>query len=142
MYSQWDFPLVSAIYGQQYYDGFIPETILVGVTWGGENPNPNMLRSRDYIPTNAKGGADLFLDFMQTELFPFIENNYKAASHRTLMGCSLGGWFTLYTLFTRPDMFTGYIAASPALGGDLNTLEKSFSEKQTAKPLSVYMTVG
>ena len=22
--SQWDFPLVTALYGQQYYDGFIP----------------------------------------------------------------------------------------------------------------------
>src|SRR5690606_11456626 len=78
MDSQWDFSLVTAIYGQQYYDGFIPEAILVGVTWGGENPNPDMLRARDYVPTNTSGGADLFVDFMKTELFPFIESNYKA----------------------------------------------------------------
>src|SRR3712207_4036075 len=37
--SQWDFPLVSGIYGGQYYDGFMPEVIIVGITWGGENPN-------------------------------------------------------------------------------------------------------
>jgi predicted alpha/beta superfamily hydrolase len=37
MDSQWDFPLVKSIYGQQYYDGFIPELILVGITWGGSN---------------------------------------------------------------------------------------------------------
>ncbi|OYX27231.1 MAG: hypothetical protein B7Z06_04570 [Flavobacteriales bacterium 32-35-8] len=142
MDSQWDFSLATAIYGQQYYDGFIPEAIIVGVTWGGENPNPNILRGRDYVPTNASGGADLFLDFMKTELFPFIETNYKADNHRTLMGCSLGGLFTLYTLFTHTDMFTGYVAASPALGGYLNTHEKAFSEKQLDKPISVYMTVG
>ena len=142
MDSQWDFPLVTAIYGQQYYDGFIPETIVVGVTWGGENPNPNMLRGRDYVPTNTNGGADLFLDFMKTELFPLIESNYKADNHRTLMGCSLGGLFTLYALFTHTDMFTGYVAASPALGEYLNTHEKAFSEKQLEKPISVYMTVG
>lgn len=145
MDSQWDFPLVTSIYGQQYYDGFIPEAILVGVTWGGENPNPDMLRARDYVPTNTSGGADLFLDFMKTELFPFIESNYKADTDRTLMGCSLGGLFTLYTLFTHTDMFDGYVAASPALGGNngvLSGLEKTFSEKQLNDPVRVYMTVG
>src|SRR4051794_1395206 len=34
MDSQWDFPLVTALYGQQYYDGFIPEVVIVGITWG------------------------------------------------------------------------------------------------------------
>jgi len=52
MDSQWDFPDVKAIYGQQYFDGFIPELIVVGVTWGGTNPNPDSLRARDYTPTN------------------------------------------------------------------------------------------
>src|SRR5690606_39585416 len=37
--AQWDFPLVSSIYGQQYYDGFVPELIIVGITWGGDNPD-------------------------------------------------------------------------------------------------------
>ena len=147
MDSQWDFPLVTSIYGEQYYDGFIPEMIIVGVTWGGGE----ILRSRDYTPTQAEGqaetgGADAFLDFMKTELFPFIESNYRAESdNRTLMGCSLGGLFTLYTLFTHTDMFTGYAAASPAIGWDngiLNTYEKAFSKNQPTKPVCVYMTVG
>ena len=65
MDSQWDFPLLTALYGQQYYDGFIPEVIIVGITWGGEHPNPDSLRARDYTPTNEKrlpqsGGADNF----------------------------------------------------------------------------------
>lgn len=151
MDSQWDFPLVTSIYGEQYYDGFIPEIILVGVTWGGINPNPDILRTRDYTPTNdgrniETAGADKFLDFMKMELFPFIESNYRAKSdNRILMGCSLGGLFTLYSLFTHSDMFTGYVAASPAVGWDNGILyndEKTFSEKQLAKPVRVYMTVG
>ena len=52
MDSQWDFPLVNSIYGEQYFDGFVPELIIVGVTWGGINPNPDSLRARDYTPTN------------------------------------------------------------------------------------------
>jgi predicted alpha/beta superfamily hydrolase len=151
MDSQWDFPLVKSIYGQQYYDGFIPELIVVGVTWGGIKPNADSLRARDYTPTNVSyqrqsGGAEKFLQVMEKELFPFVEKNYNAASDgRVLMGCSLGGLFTLYTLFTHPDMFTGYIAASPAIGWDKEVLykyEKLFSAQQTASSKKLYLTVG
>ena len=151
MDSQWDFPLVKSLYGQHYYDGFIPELIIVGVTWGGVNPNPDSLRARDYTPTKdarlpQSGGAAKFLSFMKEELFPFIEKNYKADNNnRTLMGCSLGGLFTLYTLFTQPELFTGYAAASPAVGWDREVLykyEKEFSEKKLLKPVRVYMTIG
>ena len=70
MDSQWDFPLVTALYGQQYFDGFIPELIIVGITWGGDHPNPDSLRARDYMPTNEKrlpqsGGADAFLSVIK-----------------------------------------------------------------------------
>lgn len=151
MDSQWDFPLVKCIYGEHYFDGFIPEMIIVGVTWGGTNPNPDSLRARDYTPTNEKrlpqsGGADKFLSFMKDELFPFIETNYKAdPGNRTLMGCSLGGLFTLYALLTHTDMFTGYAAASPAVGWGNQVLyqyEKDFASKKLSKPVRVYMTVG
>lgn len=151
MDSQWDFPLVKSLYGEHYFDGFIPELIVVGVTWGGASPNPDSLRARDYTPTKENrlpqsGGADQFLSFMKNELFPFIESNYKADNtNRTLMGCSLGGLFTLYTLFTQPDLFTGYAAASPAVGWDREVLykyEKEFSQKKLSLPVRVYMTIG
>ncbi|HEY6506219.1 MAG TPA: alpha/beta hydrolase-fold protein [Chitinophagaceae bacterium] len=151
MDSQWDFPLVKSLYGEHYYDGFIPELIVVGVTWGGVNPNPDSLRARDYTPTRENrqpqsGGADNFLSFMKNELFPFIETNYKAdPANRTLMGCSLGGLVTLYALFTQPELFTGYAAASPAVGWDREVLykyEKDFSQKKLSRPVRVYMTIG
>ena len=151
MDSQWDFPLLKCLYGEHYFDGFVPELIVVGVTWGGINPNPDSLRARDYTPTKEarlpqSGGADKFLSFMKSELFPFIEKNYKADNNnRTLMGCSLGGLFTLYTLFTQPELFTGYAAASPAVGWYMEVLykyEKEFAEKKLSKPVRVYMTIG
>jgi len=151
MDSQWDFPLLKCLYGEHYFDGFVPELIVVGITWGGVNPNPDSLRARDYTPTTEarlpqSSGADKFLSFMKDELFPFIEANYKGDNkNRTLMGCSLGGLFTLYALFTHTDMFNGYAAASPAVGWDKEVLykyEKEFAEKRSANPLRVYMTVG
>jgi predicted alpha/beta superfamily hydrolase len=148
MDSQWDFPLVKSLYGQQYYDGFIPELIIVGVTWGGIRPKPDSLRARDYTPTREErlpqsGGADNFLSFMKTELFPFIETNYRAQnSNRTIIGCSLGGLITLYALFSQPDLFDNYVAASPAFGWDQEVIykfEKKFSDQKSKR---LYMTMG
>lgn len=149
--SQWDFPLVKSLYGQQYYDGFIPELIIVGITWAGSNANADSLRARDYTPTKESrlpqsGGAANFLAFMKTELFPFIESNYKAdKQHRTLMGCSLGGLMTLYALFTATELFEGYVAASPAYSWDRAVIydyEKKWFEKNNTAPARLYMTMG
>src|SRR4051812_33036628 len=48
---QWCFPTVWGINGNLYYDGFIPEMILVGVTWP-DNFDRN--RFRDFTPTMIK----------------------------------------------------------------------------------------
>lgn len=151
MDSQWDFPLVTALYGQQYYDGFIPEVIIVGITWGGDHPNPDSLRARDYTPTNVKntpqsGGADPFLSVIKNEIFPAVEKTYRVdTSDRTLMGCSLGGLFTMYTLFTHPNMFNRYIAASPAFMWDNNVLykyEAQYHNSAPNPPARLFMCVG
>ncbi len=151
MDSQWDFPLVTALYGQQYFDGFIPEAVIVGITWGGDHPNPDSLRARDYTPTNEKrspqsGGADKFLSFIKSEAFPFIESNYRVDTNdRTLMGCSLGGLFTMYTLFTHANMFNRYIAASPAFTWDNSVLyqyEKNYYGHTSNPPAKLFMCIG
>ncbi|PWU02581.1 MAG: hypothetical protein C5B52_05000 [Bacteroidetes bacterium] len=151
MDSQWDFPLVTALYGQQYFDGFIPELIIVGITWGGSNPKPDSLRVRDYTPTRdirtpQSGGADNFLAVLKKEVFPLIEANYRVdSSDRTLMGCSLGGLFTIYSLFTHPEMFNRFVAASPAFMWDnqaLNKYEEQYFAGRPTKPAKLFMCVG
>ncbi len=151
MDSQWDFPLVTSIYGQQFYDKFIPELIIVGITWGGSKPNHDSLRAREYTPTNEarlpqSGGADKFLSFMKNELFPFIETNYPVdTANRIMMGCSFGGLITLYAMFTQTQMFSGYVAASPAIGWDREVIyrfEKDYFQRNSTKPVKLYMTVG
>lgn len=151
MDSQWDFPLLTALYGQQYYDGFIPEIIIVGITWGGDHPNPDSLRARDYTPTTEKrtpqsGGADIFLAVIKNEIFPFVENQYRInADDKTLVGCSLGGLFTMYTLFTHAGMFNRYVAASPAFMWDNNVLykyEEEYHKHASNPPSKLFMCVG
>ena len=78
MDGQWDFKLLDAIIGGLVYDKFIPEVILVGVTYSGENADYNGLRAMDYTPASAEGlagsgDAPKFLQCMKEEIMPFVE---------------------------------------------------------------------
>jgi predicted alpha/beta superfamily hydrolase len=149
--AQWDFPLTQAIFGEQYYDGFVPAAIMVGITWGGVNPNYDSLRARDLSPTNVKqvpqsGGAPKFLKFIKNELIPYIESKYRATKNgRTLMGSSFGGLFTLYALFHETGTFDRYVLTSPSVGWDneiLYTYEKEYAAKNTQLPVKLFVGVG
>jgi predicted alpha/beta superfamily hydrolase len=151
MDSQWDFSLVTAIYGDQYYDGFMPAAIIVGITWGGENPNYDKRRAFDLTPTNNGqpsqfGNAEKFLSFIKKEAIPFVESKYRTKKNeRTLVGHSFGGLFTLYALFTESELFNRYVAGSPAWAWDNASLYKyaeKFSKINLSYPIRVYITVG
>ena len=47
MDAQWDFPMVTGLVQSQADDGFVPQMIVVGITWGGNNPNYGYLRFKD-----------------------------------------------------------------------------------------------
>lgn len=102
---------------QQAWSGIMPEMILVGIQ--------NVVRTRDMTPTASErspgsGGADKFLDFLQREVIPLVEKNYRTQPYKVFAGHSLGGLLTVYTAVSRPDMFNAYIAASPVLHWDKN----------------------
>lgn len=59
------------------------------------------------------GQTDKYLNFLEKELFQYIENQYKVHPHRTLIGHSNGGTLALYTLFNHPQLFQNYLAISP-----------------------------
>lgn len=64
----------------------------------------------------VNGGADTFLDFIEFELMPQIEDRYPVDTRRrALFGHSLGGFFTLYTLMRRNHLFQNYVAGSPSI---------------------------
>ena len=149
--AQWDFPLVASIYGQEYYDGFVPGAIVVGITWGGRNPNPDSLRVRDFTPTKVKqapqsGGAPEFFSFLRSELIPFIDSQFRTVkSDRTLMGSSLGGLFTFYAMFQDPCIFNRFVLTSPALrwdNGAIGLYEKDYAERHSRTSARVFMGIG
>jgi uncharacterized protein len=92
------------------------------------------------------GGADKFLEFITTELIPFIESNYRVSStDRYLGGYSYGGIFTLYTMFSKPDLFVKYFAGSPSIdfkNGFLFDLESNFASSHKDIKAKLWMTAG
>lgn len=149
--AQWDFPLVQAIYGEQYYDGFIPEMVIVGITWGGKNPDYDKLRAYDLTPTDISrngtyGNAPKFLSFITKELIPFVEGKFRVKRNdRTLMGSSLGGLFTLYAMFREAGVFNRYVLTSPALQWDnkmIYSLHRSYAEQHNELAAKLFMGIG
>ena len=101
----------------------MPEMIVVGIS--------NTDRTRDLSPTRVErlpgnpnvrfptsGGADKFLQFIETELIPHVESKYRTLPFRALAGHSLGGLFAIHAMVSKPELFNSYIAVSPALQWD------------------------
>lgn len=148
---QWDFALVHALYGQQYYDGFIPGAIIVGITWGGENPDYDKRRAFDLTPTdvgkpNDFGNASNFLGFIKNEAIPYIDSRFRTKrDDRALIGSSFGGLFVLYTLLKESEVFNRYILTSPAWNWDNSVIYKyiyEFSNTKLKRQIRLYMAVG
>ena len=148
---QWDFPLVISLYGQQYFDGFIPASIVVGIAWGGAHPNYDSLRAGDLSPTFNKqvpqsGNGEKFFSFITQELIPKIDSSYRTRPHdRTLMGSSFGGLFTLYAMFRQSASFNRFILTSPYLGFDNDVIyrfEKEFAHQNKGLPVRLFMAEG
>jgi len=87
----------------------MPEMIIVGLPGLQDGYVPTPYEQRGPEPT----AADRSLKFFSEDLIPYINGNYRTAGFNILYGHSVGGLFTMYALFTRPDLFSGYIASSP-----------------------------
>jgi uncharacterized protein len=129
-------------------EGRMPEVIIVGIN--------NTDRTRDLTPTKVDrmaegfatptaGGADRFLDFIATEVIPYVEKNYRTQPYRVFAGHSFGGLFAMHTFFTRPNLFSGVIAVSPTLTWDQRYVYRRAQEwvkSAPDKPVALVMSVG
>ena len=150
MDGQWDFKLYESAFGGLKYDGFLPDMVIVGITYSGKDPDYGKLREMDLTPVPfdrpGQGDSPKFLSFLKKDVFPMIEKEYNGdPNNRVLSGSSLGGLFTLWTLFTEPVLFSGYIAAAPYVPYANNYLidhEARFFKKNQRLGKRVYVTVG
>jgi len=135
-------------YQQMFY--VLPKMIVVGI--------PNTDRNRDMTPTRSNiyqgkevdwlkntGGADNMLEFMEEELFPYLETRYRTQPFRIIAGHSFGGLFAAHVLLSRPELFNAYLCISTSFWFDDNVLtRKADSMKPTiASPNRfLYLSVG
>jgi predicted alpha/beta superfamily hydrolase len=114
----------------------MPKIIVVGIS--------NTERTRDLTPTNSilgydgkpnsnayklSGGNEFFLRFIETELMPVIDKNYKTEPYKIFAGHSFGGIASINCILTHPNMFDAYIAVSPSLWWDKEYLLKLTDKK-------------
>ena len=96
---------------------FMPETIIIAIE--------NVDRERDFTVTkiktkrpNTMGGGRNFLNFIEKELLPHVDKNYRTAPFRTLVGHSLGGLLTVNSYIDRNSLFDAYLAIDPSIWWD------------------------
>jgi len=123
-------------------NGIIPEMIVVAVV--------NVDRTRDFSPTHVDkwkttGGAKKFMGYINEELMPFMNKNYRTVPYELLVGHSFGGEFATYALLNYPDIFNAYIAISPYMMYDDGFILKEAKTKLKEKyknEVQFYMTIG
>ena len=125
----------------------VPKSIVVGIA--------TVDRRRDFTyPTSiakdlsrypTSGHSDKFMAFIEKELQPFIEKNYKANSERTIIGQSLGGLLATEILLKKPALFSRYIIISPSLWWDNGSLlnePSALLKADFSQKTSLYVGVG
>jgi predicted alpha/beta superfamily hydrolase len=130
-------------------NGRMPEMIVVAI--GNTN------RTRDLTPTRVtagfpgaaeladSGGAGRFLQFIETELIPWVEARYRTEPYRVFAGHSFGGLFAVHTLATRPALFNAVIAVSPTLHWDRNLPVRELSnllDRRAELKRTLVVTIG
>lgn len=140
--SQKSYPVIYVLDGNQYFAslvdqlnkltgkrGFLQHCVLVAIDYPNQTrrdhdylPFPDSEFKQERLPDGRLntippyGGADDFLAFIENELKPFIARHFPIdLQKQTLCGHSYGGLFTLYALFTQPQLFQSYFAISPSV---------------------------
>jgi predicted alpha/beta superfamily hydrolase len=115
------FPLAVSYAQVMRMMGRMDPLIVAGIpSWSREG------RARDFIPTPGRttaeqqretdgSGAQRFIEFLEKEVLPAVEQAAPVTSKRVIAGHSLAGLFVVHVL-TSSTLFEGHIALSPSLG--------------------------
>lgn len=143
----------------------LPEMLIVGIGYHAESfVQTSGIRVRDLTPTedgawleamlrlrpglaaDGSGGAHNFLRFIQEELIPFVQANYRAdPDDAAIAGYSFGGLFSLYALFHAPGTFHRYLIGSPSIWWDPKAVfeyEAGYARDHSDLPARVFLSAG
>ncbi|UUC45802.1 alpha/beta hydrolase [Flavobacterium cerinum] len=128
-----------------------PKSIVVGI----ENTNRRRdftfaVSNTDFIEKEGfkkssfpqYGESQKYIDFLEKELQPYLEKNYRVNEQKTIIGESLAGLLATEILLKRPHLFQNYIIISPSLWwGEQALLKnaKTLLNQNLKKPVRVYI---
>ncbi|ATB50186.1 alpha/beta hydrolase [Corallococcus macrosporus] len=131
-----DFPHLATTVDAAIRAGELRPLIIVGIE--------NTVRRRDMTgPTTVAsdrevapviGGSAEFRAFIHEELMPEVERRYRVTRERAIIGESLAGYFIVETFFLQPELFDTYLALSPSLWWNAESLVKEAGERLAARP--------
>ena len=101
---------------------------------------PNDIESQQFW--GEIGGANNFKSFIQTELIPYININYRTEDYAILRGQSFGGLFGMYDVFQPENNFNAYILTSPSVHRNDNMLFKQLEQFDSKNWFNTKMYIG
>lgn len=165
--SWWLSELVLGAYAILNLSEKIEDVVLIGISLNGNLKDWNIQRIMDFTPSeynmgfemkagkddnaitlhkNNTGGADIFIEFIETKIFKLIELNYpNFGENRALMGHSYGGLFSFYTIQQKPQLFSSFIIISPSLwwnNSELLKKELFYAFEGSKISSSIYLCYG
>lgn len=132
-------PPAAAVSYELSRNGQIPESVIIAIP----NIDPMRGRLRDLTPpglsvsgSSLNEGGDRFLDFIERELLPAVDQKFRTSVPRTLIGHSSGGILVTYAAATR-STFRAIVALDTPVHLDENWLARKLIEraKSASTPL-------
>lgn len=109
-----DFPVLYLLDGQRLFPFGV--SLLQSFTQFQQTPGFIVVGITNKYPDrfgHFSAKENKFLSFLEKEVVPFIDDNFKTSKERLLFGWEYGGSFTMQVLIEKPHLFDAYIAASP-----------------------------
>ncbi|WP_226664717.1 alpha/beta hydrolase [Microbulbifer aggregans] len=128
LHSQWD--MLPAIATLDMIANTVPDFIVVGIESQGRE-------------LDVQEGEEQFTQFLEKELFPFIEREYPAADFRILSGHSHAGKYVMQQWLSNTLPVSQYFAFSPSLDdGDILHKVESMPRQALAEQKPLVLTMA
>ncbi|MGH9938153.1 MAG: alpha/beta hydrolase [Blastocatellia bacterium] len=124
-------------------NGQIPESVIVGVenVGGPDFVASNKKRVYDLTPpglsvsgSGLNEGGDLFLDFIEKELLPAVDRQFRTSAPRIFVGVSSGGILATYVAATRSTYCAVVCLDAPVHLGENWLAKKLIARARAASP--------
>jgi len=121
-------PIAGTMDYLSYWDE-VPEAIIVGINQSGMRSDDFQIGSKRFLPQGK--GADFF-DFIEVELIPMLEKQYRIAGFKMAVGHNRSANFINFFLLRETLLFNAYISLSPLLSTKMpERIENTLATKKS-----------